>query len=240
MVAKKKIGDILIESGLVSKKEVDQALLQQKNSKKKLGEILVSLNALSEDQLANVLSQMSSVPFVNLDQVKLDSQVANYVDVSFCKKNCLVPIALRMHMDKEQLVIAFNDPMNLEVMDQLRFMVDKQIFRVLSTHSAIIKTIEKQYNVHIGQSTIDVSSAQDEEPVINRITSFYDKERNEKTQVAQYQEEGLGASNPSGQGPIVSQEKKTIAKLKVIIRVLEQKKIISASEMDLLIKLMDK
>ena len=54
-------------------------------------------------------------------------------------------IAIKQIEDRDNLIVAFADPMDLEVIDELRFMVNMPIFRIVGTEEAIIKAIQKQY-----------------------------------------------------------------------------------------------
>ncbi|MBM2830841.1 MAG: biosis protein MshE [Gammaproteobacteria bacterium] len=68
MIPRKKImlGDLLVESKLISKTQLEDALAEQKKSGRKLGRVLIENGYITEDQMLEVLSKQLSIPFVDL------------------------------------------------------------------------------------------------------------------------------------------------------------------------------
>lgn len=151
---KKKFGELLIEKGLITQKKLDDALFRQRGFKRKLGETLVMLEHLSEEQLAKILGDLAGVPAVDLSKFTLEKDASKYVDAQFCAKHRLIPIAIKNYNKRDHLVVAFADPMNLEIIDELRFIVDIPIFRVAATSSSIKAAIIKTYPTVTPASTI--------------------------------------------------------------------------------------
>lgn len=74
----KKIGELLIDRGLITQKQLDEALEFQKISGEFLGQILIRMRLITEEDLMNVLSKQFNMPFMELKY--------RYVDVNLLKK----------------------------------------------------------------------------------------------------------------------------------------------------------
>lgn len=153
-VKKKRFGEHLVNKGLINQDKLDEALRKQGGYQKKLGETLVALRYMSEDQLAKVLADLSGVPAIDLAKFKIEPDAARRVGGDFCAKNRLIPIAVKNHNRRDHLVVAFSDPLDLDVIDELRFIVDLPVFRVCATVSAIKEALLRVYPQSKPDSTI--------------------------------------------------------------------------------------
>ena len=127
---KMRIGEVLVEAGLVSAADIDAALAEQKRRKgKRLGETLVELGLLTEETLARALADKFHLAFVDLDRVKLDAEAPNNVPLALIEKYRVLPI----HADGKALTIAIADPLSLDALDVLRFHTKRPIEDVLVT-----------------------------------------------------------------------------------------------------------
>ena len=105
-----RIGDVLIEERLITEEQLKAALEQQKNSTdgNRLGDILIELGYVSELQFIQCLSKRLKIPFINLNNYPIATDVAQMIQESVARKYHLVPIA-----KKDQLLtVAMSDPMN--------------------------------------------------------------------------------------------------------------------------------
>jgi type II secretory ATPase GspE/PulE/Tfp pilus assembly ATPase PilB-like protein len=127
---KLRIGEVLIDAGLVSQADVDAALLEQRLRKgKRLGEVLVDLGLLTEETLARTLSNKFRVAFVDLDACTLNPEALREVPVELIEKYGVLPV----DMDAKSLTIAIADPLALDVLDVLRFQTKRRVDDVLVT-----------------------------------------------------------------------------------------------------------
>ena len=151
---KKRFGELLIDKGLIDQRKLDHALSSQGGYQKKLGETMVALGYMSEPQLAKILGDLAGIPAIDLAKFKLERECAKYVPGDFCAKHRLIPIAIKNHNRRDHLIVAFSDPLDLEVIDELRFIVSLPIFRVSATPSAVKTAILDLYPNHKPDSTI--------------------------------------------------------------------------------------
>lgn len=138
------IGQILVDSGFITAKQLDQALIQQKEAEDqpKLGDMLLKLGYVSETQLAQALSTRLKVQFIDLTTQKIDIEAVKKIPEATAKKNSV--IAFRIH--NSRLYVATNDPVNFYVFEELKITTGMEIHPMLATLTAINETIAKAYS----------------------------------------------------------------------------------------------
>jgi type IV pilus assembly protein PilB len=109
----KRIGELLVDGGLLSQLQLEQALFAQRKDGRKLGQLLVELGLVSEVQLIQTLSRQLSVPWVSLYHVDFSRSLLNLVPREAAERYCLVPIFVRrVRKQGETLYVAMDDPTN--------------------------------------------------------------------------------------------------------------------------------
>src|SRR3989338_9533206 len=93
-----KLGDILIQGGLITKDQLEQALNTQKKSHgKNIGSILIQMGIVTEKQIALTLSKQLNLPFVSREEGLLpapDQNLIKLVPEEFARKHTIVPLAM--------------------------------------------------------------------------------------------------------------------------------------------------
>lgn len=138
-----KLGEILIKQGLIRSDQLQLAIAETQRTKNRLGPTLVSMGLLKDPQILRALEKQFSLPGVDVSQFEIESSVIALVNRDFCDKNCIIPISKA----GTTLVIAFADPSNLQVRDDLRYITKCKIQPVVATESTIMSAIAKYYNV---------------------------------------------------------------------------------------------
>jgi type IV pilus assembly protein PilB len=109
----KRIGELLVEAGVLSQSQLEQALFAQRKDGRKLGQLLIELGLVTEVQLTQTLSRQLSVPWVSLYHVDFSRSLLNLVPREIAEKYCLVPIFVRrVRKQGETLYVAMDDPTN--------------------------------------------------------------------------------------------------------------------------------
>ncbi|WP_120464539.1 GspE/PulE family protein [Paenibacillus aceti] len=113
---KKKLGELLLESGIITEAELQAALEEQRHSRRKLGDILLSQGAMTEHQLIEVLEFQLGIPHVTLSRFQIDPKLAQIVPETLARRYQALPI----RADGRKLMVAMTDPLDLLVIDDLR------------------------------------------------------------------------------------------------------------------------
>jgi len=140
---RKKVGDILIDKGLISNDQLNQALKEQKKTGHKIGQILVESGMITEEQLIETISERLKIPKISLDQMVIDPSVVGLVPVEVARRYCLIP-AFRIG---DNLTVAMSDPLNIIAIEELKYLTKCEVKRVISSHNEINAAIDQYYSV---------------------------------------------------------------------------------------------
>lgn len=128
---KKKLGEILVEAGLISDQELNYALKSQRQLGGTVGEALTRLGYVSEEQILSALSNQLSIPNVNLSKILVPEDILKTVPYSLVKEKKILPLG----QEGSKLIIGMVDPTDIEVLSQLEFKTGKPTKQVIiSSH----------------------------------------------------------------------------------------------------------
>lgn len=146
-----RIGEVLLESGFISQKQLDDALQKQKGSGKMLGDIVLEMGLVSETQLAQALSIRLKVPFVDLSSVKVSTEAVGKIPENVAKEKMVFAYAI----NHNRLLVATNDPVNFYIFEDLKVTTGMEIVPQISTRSQIEAAINKFYSSQAIDSTVN-------------------------------------------------------------------------------------
>ena len=154
---RRKLGEIFQHWGLVNDQQIDEALKLAKSSRKRIGEALVDLGAITESDAAKALASQFDMEFVDLDQPNaIDQDQLGLVPQDIIKRYQVLPLG----KDGNKLKILVSDPMDLELVDDLRFRLGTDIELALVAKEKIKSYIDQvlsETKSSIDQLTQDLS-----------------------------------------------------------------------------------
>jgi len=142
-MARKKIGDILIEKDLITQAELQDALKDQKKTGFKVGNILVERGLITQEQLLDTLSERLNIPKIALNTLVIDPNVIAMVPVEVARRYALVPV----FKIANTLTIAMADPLNIIAIEELKYLTHCDIKRVVGAEGDIMTAIDQYYSV---------------------------------------------------------------------------------------------
>ena len=129
-----RVGDILIEEGLVTRQQVDEALAsQQSGRKKKIGQLLIECGLVSEDQILSALSTKFRMRFVSLEDITPHQKALNALPGDLIRKLHILPIE---YID-DRLVVATSNPTDSSISNIIRFSTNQKLELVVATSNDI-------------------------------------------------------------------------------------------------------
>jgi type IV pilus assembly protein PilB len=160
----KRIGELLVEGGVLSQSQLEQALFAQRKGGRKLGQLLVDLGLVSEVQVTQTLSRQLSVPWVSLYHVDFSRSLLNLVPHETAEKYCLIPIFVRrVRKQGETLYVAMDDPTNEAAIQDVSRAASLQVKPMIACPSDIRSAIRVYY---LGEPQgLTVASAPDSLPL---------------------------------------------------------------------------
>ena len=137
----KPLGQLLIERGIISNSQIQEALEVQKKEGGLIGEVIVKLGFAKEEEIAQCISLQYGFPFLSLNNYEISPDVIKLVPKHIASYYCLIPI------DKIQniLTVAMANPLNYEAIEDLEYSTSLNVQVFISTPSEIRKAIEKFY-----------------------------------------------------------------------------------------------
>ncbi len=143
----KKLGERLVEAGLVTAEMVEQALQHQKVTGHRLGDCLVEIGLLQETALLRFLASELNTRYVSADKlakVKIPTEVLDRVPVRMAEQQVFLPIAI----DPEQKLISIvsAEPQNTVMLDEIKVVTGMdEVYAYVALRSAILAAIKKHY-----------------------------------------------------------------------------------------------
>jgi hypothetical protein len=137
---KGRLGDLLIEKGLLTQDQLNLALAEQKENGGKLGELLVTMNLLDAHVLAEALATFFGLVVVNLRRDNVDPAVISLVPEAMAREQLAIPVRL----EDDGLYVAVAEPSD-ELRAQLTKTVGKQVHLMIAPMSDIIWALDTNY-----------------------------------------------------------------------------------------------
>lgn len=138
---KKGLGELLVEKGLIDLSQLEEARREKKSKGSHLTSVLVEKNFVSDEDVVNILSEEYNLPIIDLSKFEIDPDLIKLVPRRICEKHRVIPI----QKAGRTVVVAFADPSNIYVKDDLNLLTRCKIESVLSSDSAIMSAIGRHY-----------------------------------------------------------------------------------------------
>jgi type II secretory ATPase GspE/PulE/Tfp pilus assembly ATPase PilB-like protein len=137
-----RLGQLLLEAGLIAQAQLDAALAAQTEKRKRpLGEILIDMGAVSRTQVQSALADKLGIPVVNVHEFKIDPLVLQLVPAAAAIRHQALPL---LRLDNS-LVIAAENPLALDISNELRFATGLEILPVMADGKELKARIAKEY-----------------------------------------------------------------------------------------------
>ncbi len=181
-----RIGDILVAQGKVTREQLEQALVLQKDDPRELGQLLLTLGHVSKEDLAQALAQRLRLNYIELTERDIDRGVASLVEQKVLRKHGVLPLRL----ENNRLMVAMSDPTNIHALEDLMMIsgypitpivaleeeiqrIHNKIFAMSEEVSEFLEeasreTVEQDY----GELELGVGASPDEAPIIKLVSSI--------------------------------------------------------------------
>ncbi|MGM8222410.1 GspE/PulE family protein [Clostridium perfringens] len=139
---KKRLGDILIESGKLTEDKLKEALIIQKQVGKRLGEILVEQNFVTEEDIIEVLEKQLNIERVNLEIIRIDRRAIKMISENVCRKHLIVPYEI----DDNTIKVAMADPLDIVAIDDVEISTGLNVRPYIAVKQSIQRAIDIYYS----------------------------------------------------------------------------------------------
>ncbi len=139
-IDQRKLGQILLNRGLISVVQLEEALNEQGLTGRFFGEIIVGRGVLTEEQVAKALSEQLGLGFVDLKTIDVEPKALEMIPRDLCEKNVLVPI----FVSQNTLTVAMANALDVSAIDKMQTISRMRIRPVFACASDIRRVFEKQ------------------------------------------------------------------------------------------------
>lgn len=148
-----RIGDLMVQNGVISEQQLTNALARQKETRQKLGRTLVSLGYVDEQQFLEFLAQQLSVPLVDLSHYSFNQQDVLRLSETHARR--FRSIVLKENPD--HFLVGMSDPLDIFAFDELQRLLPKTIELAVVADSQLLQTLDLMY-----RRTNDIDSLADQ------------------------------------------------------------------------------
>ncbi|MEE9542407.1 MAG: ATPase, T2SS/T4P/T4SS family, partial [Thermodesulfobacteriota bacterium] len=177
------IGELLVNMGLITNDEMNQALeFQERHPEKKLGEIFVERRFITEDNLIDTLSIQFGIPRIIPDVKIIDTKLLKGLNQTFLFKNEFMPV----YKEDNVLTVVLSNPLDEDTLNILRGFFKCNIETAIATRNEILRTITQYFNkVEVADET-DSNTLKERKDLIIGGTDFSKKQDDSTLEIVNY------------------------------------------------------
>lgn len=142
--AKPKLGEILVNEGILTKDQLEKALGRQDLKRKKLGKVLIDMGITTEEEIAAALCKQLRLKFEPLRDIQPSPDAIKLLDKNFVTQNLMVPL----QTGDGVLVVAVSDPLNFKALDEAARKSGLKVQPAVSTETDVLECIERTYRIN--------------------------------------------------------------------------------------------
>ncbi len=163
---RKKLGEMLLESGLINESRLKRALDEKERTGLKLGQILVEHGWLTENQVIDLLSAQLKLARVEMDEVSPDPELASAIPIEMAEKYYLVPLEKTPYVFR----VATTDPMDMEAIDTVERITGMEVETLICTVAELRHLFSVIYGISSGiyrpeeeESSLEMETVEEKE-----------------------------------------------------------------------------
>lgn len=192
-IKRERLGSKMIDLGLITKEQLDEALKLQKKTGDKIGTCLQKLGFVTERQILKALESQYGIPSIDLSTYRVDYNVINKVPESIARRHNIIPVKI----ENNKLYVAIEDPFNFLALDDVRLVAGMEVKPMIATGEGIESLVKRIYSNESTKKVLEelskgnleeiqnIKEAEDEifdsAPVVRLVNSILDQAIKEKS-----------------------------------------------------------
>ena len=157
--SEKKLGEILVDNGVITTDQLEQALQEHSKSQKKIGDLLIDLKMATNEQVTEAMGQQHGLPYLRLSEYEIDPEIIESVSEEMARKYRIIPV----DRTNNTLTVALADPANVFLLDDIRVRSGMEIVPLISLIEDIDAAIEKYFATDGGLEDVMKDLGEDDE-----------------------------------------------------------------------------
>ena len=139
---KLRLGDLLVQTGLITEGQLRDALAKQCSLGKRLGEVLLAEGYITQQDLTRVLETQLGIESVNLKKTAVDPKTARMIPENLARRHVVIPVQVA----RGRLLLAMRDPLDQLAIQDVRLLAQMPVTPVLATRDDIVESIERVFS----------------------------------------------------------------------------------------------
>ncbi|WP_312917826.1 GspE/PulE family protein [Stutzerimonas kunmingensis] len=136
-----RLGDLLVQAGLISEAQLQQALQDQKRTGSKLGRTVLDLGFIDEGRLLRALSEQLQIPFVELKHYKFDNQLTQSLPEAVARRFRVIVLSRQ----GDGLLVGMTDPLDIFAQDEIERLLGKRVHPAVVRESELLGALDQLY-----------------------------------------------------------------------------------------------
>jgi type IV pilus assembly protein PilB len=136
-----KLGDALVEKGLITQEQLQEALTKGKISGKRVGNVLIEMGLVTEEHIVEVLAEQLNVPKIDLSNYLIEPSTVRLIPEHVARRHQLIPI----NKVGNKLTVAMVDPLNILAIDDVALMTGMVVKPVIVTLASLNTALDEAY-----------------------------------------------------------------------------------------------
>jgi len=157
-----RLGEMLLEAGLIDRFQLDSALSMQRNLGGRIGSALVKLGYLPEETILEFLESQAKFARVSLRDMEIPQELVKLIPASRLLHLLVIPIEMRQQGKEKILRVAMTDPTNLKLIDDLQFATGCRVLPLLASEDEIRKALKKHLQPEKPQQPVKPADSVDD------------------------------------------------------------------------------
>ncbi len=178
-MARKRLGDVLLEDGLIDEDDLKEALDYKEKSGYRLGTALVALRIIADWQLTEALGKSLEMEVVDLNETHPNQAALKCIPVRLAERFDLIPLAIEGRGSQRRLLVAMSDPLNRPVVKRMQDVAGCPVRPVLASLSSIKRAIRRFYQGEPGaaKAPADAPAPDTGERAMEQLDEFREQTR---------------------------------------------------------------
>ncbi|HEX5311628.1 GspE/PulE family protein [Aquabacterium sp.] len=184
-VRKFRLGEVLVQQGLLSLHQLEQALAEQKRTGRKLGRVLSDMNLVTDQAIGLTIAEQMKLPFLDLARRELSPELVMRLPESLARRHR----ALVIGQQDDGLLVAFSDPMDTFAQDEVARALHSTIHPVVVTEKSLMDVVDRIYQrreqvsgladevaADLGPAvaSLDMLAGTEDAPIVKLIASIFE------------------------------------------------------------------
>lgn len=147
----KRLGDRLLEDGVLTEEQLKLGLARQGSTGEFLGEAIVSLGFVTPSQIGPYMEEVTGFPFFDLSEQRIDDEIAQIIPESVCVSRRVIPF----RVVKGRVHVAMADPLNLSIVDDIRSSIEQPVVPYLAFPNDVEEAIRRAFGRNRTQAVLE-------------------------------------------------------------------------------------